>query len=88
MYIRTYLLTHSLSLCLSIVQHGGHPVKYAWKVNNVSKKKWYILFAKSPQVKTEWLEAFKQERLRVKEDRESGKREVWCGCEGGGVVWV
>lgn len=54
------------------VQHGGHSVKHAWKVNNVSKQKWYILYARSPDVKREWLAAFERERMRVKEDQASG----------------
>lgn len=52
-------------------------MKHAWKVNNVSKQKWYILYARSPEVKREWLEAFAQERRRVKEDQESGEWEGW-----------
>ena len=58
---------------VSTVQHGGHSVKHAWKVNNVSKQKWYILYARSPDVKREWLAAFERERMRVKEDQASGE---------------
>jgi hypothetical protein len=54
------------------VTHGGHPVKNAWKMNNIAKKKWYILYAKTPEVKAEWMAAFKRERKRVQEDKESG----------------
>nr|WEL12751.1 Rho guanine nucleotide exchange factor 4/29 [Halisarca dujardinii] len=54
------------------VCHGGHPVKNAWKMNNSAKKKWYILYAKTPEVKSGWMAAFKRERQRVHEDRESG----------------
>ena len=64
---------------VSAVQHGGHSVKHAWKVNNVSKQKWYILYARSPDVKREWLAAFERERMRVKEDQASGE----CVCDDG-----
>lgn len=43
-------------------------------MNNKAKdNKWYIIFAKSPQVKEEWMKAFQRERERVQEDREKGK---------------
>ena len=62
-------------------------MKNAWKMNNQVKKKWYILYAKSPEVKAEWMAAFEKERQRVKEDKESGTHlcvrvlmecSVWC----------
>ena len=48
----------------------------------MSKQKWYILYARSPDVKREWLAAFERERMRVKEDQASG--EGVCGDERGG----
>ena len=43
-------------------------------MNNKAKdNKWYIIFAKSPQVKEEWMKAFQRERERVQEDEEKGK---------------
>ena len=57
---------------ISIETHGGHPVKNAWKMNNIVKKKWYTMYAKTPEIKAEWMAAFEYERQRVKEDQESG----------------
>ena len=43
-------------------------------MNNKAKdNKWYVIFAKSPQVKDEWMRAFQRERERVKEDEEKGE---------------
>ena len=43
-------------------------------MNNKSKdNKWYIIYAKTPQVKEEWMRAFERERDRVREDQERGK---------------
>ena len=52
--------------------HNGHEIRNAWKVDNVVKNKWYILYAKSPEVKQEWVAAFERERRRVKEDQDCG----------------
>lgn len=58
--------------------HNGSGVKYAWRINNVNKDKWYTLFAKSAQVKEEWMDAFKRERQRVDEDRQKGMNYSMC----------
>lgn len=51
------------------VLHGGSVVKNAWRMNNKDKdNKWYIIFAKSPEEKKDWMESFKREREIVKED--------------------
>jgi hypothetical protein len=43
-------------------------------MNNKAKdNKWYIIYAKSPQAKEDWMNAFVRERERVKEDEEKGK---------------
>lgn len=43
-------------------------------MNNKAKdNKWYIIYAKSPQVKEEWMIAFERERERVREDEENGE---------------
>ena len=59
--------------CVLAVVHNGHEIRNAWKVDNVVKNKWYILYAKSPEVKQEWVAAFERERRRVKEDQDCGK---------------
>lgn len=57
----------------SLVSHNGSAVKNAWRVNNVDKGKWYVIFVKSPHAKEEWKKAFARERTRVQEDKETGQ---------------
>ena len=68
-----------------VAVHGGNPVKNAWRMNNEAKDKWYVIYAKSLEEKLEWMEAFKRERERVKEDEERGG---WVGVGGGEVLCV
>lgn len=66
--------THTLYLT---VLHGSTPVKNCWRMNNKAKdNKWYIIYAKSPQVKEEWMTAFQTERERVSEDTEKGECNI------------
>ncbi|XP_067668908.1 uncharacterized protein [Haliotis asinina] len=46
-------------------------VKHAWKIHDTLRDKWYLLVAKSDQVKQRWLKAFEDERKRVKDDQEN-----------------
>ncbi|XP_046325681.2 uncharacterized protein LOC124110386 isoform X3 [Haliotis rufescens] len=46
-------------------------VKHAWKIHDTMRDKWYLLVAKSDQVKQRWLKAFEDERKRVKDDQEN-----------------
>lgn len=46
-------------------------------MNNQAKDKWYIIYAKSPEIKQQWMEAFKREREKVKEDEEKGQSLGW-----------
>ena len=48
--------------------YGGNPVKNAWKINNETKNKWYILYSKDPTIKEAWMDAFERERQIVKDD--------------------
>ena len=51
-------------------------------MRNKNKDKWYIIFAKTPEIKKEWMEAFEQERQRVQEDTDKGTLLTWvrlCG---------
>lgn len=42
-------------------------------MNNKAKdNKWYIIYAKSSQVKEEWMNAFQRERKYVEEDEQKG----------------
>ena len=62
------------SFIFIIAMHGSSPVKNGWRMNNKAKdNKWYIIYAKNPQEKEEWMKAFKSERERVKEDEDKGK---------------
>lgn len=55
------------------VLHGNTSIKNCWRMNNKAKdNKWYIIYAKTPQLKEDWMEALKKERERVKEDEEKG----------------
>lgn len=53
-----------------VVVYGGNAIKYAWKMSNKDKDKWYVVYAKSAVHKAEWMEAFQAERERVREDNE------------------
>lgn len=65
-----------LPLIFITATHGGSVVKNAWRMNNKAKdNKWYIIFARSPEEKRDWLNAFKKEREVVKEDED--KRKHW-----------
>ena len=52
--------------------HGNSPIKYAWRMKNKSKDKWYIIYAKTLETKQEWMDAFRRERTRVLEDHDKG----------------
>lgn len=41
-------------------------------MHNKSKDKWYIIYAKTSDVKKGWMDAFQQERRRVHEDSDKG----------------
>lgn len=57
---------------LSDVQYNV-TVKNAWKIHEVDKDKWYLLYAKTPAEKQRWIKAFQKERERVREDQENSK---------------
>ncbi|KAL5004392.1 hypothetical protein ScPMuIL_017848 [Solemya velum] len=46
-------------------------VRNAWKLHEIQKDKWYLLYAKTPAAKQRWLKAFQDERQRVLEDQEN-----------------
>ncbi len=61
-------------VCYCVALHGGNPVKNGWRMNNTAKaNKVYIIYAKSPQIKEEWMRAFERERERVQEDTDKGQ---------------
>lgn len=50
----------------------GATVKNAWKLYCASREKWFLFYTKSSSEKEQWLQAFKDERNRVKEDKMQG----------------
>ena len=48
-------------------------MKNAWRMNNIHKDKWYIIYAKTPEIKKEWMDAFQRERRRVQDDSDKGR---------------
>lgn len=58
---------------MSAETHNGVAVKNAWKMDNQTKGKEYIIFAKSAEIKTKWMDAFHREKERVAQDRSSGQ---------------
>ena len=71
-----YFVLSYTSVYPCIVYHGGNPVKNAWRMNNATKDKWYIIFAKTPETKNEWMKAFEIERKRVTDDKEKGGQNL------------
>ncbi len=72
-------MAHSISIMIwsvfiitNTAMHGNTPVKNGWRMNNKIKDKWYIIYARNPQVKEQWMNAFQRERERVREDEEKG----------------
>ncbi|KAL3848612.1 hypothetical protein ACJMK2_019461 [Sinanodonta woodiana] len=47
-------------------------VKNAWKIYEVNRDKWYLLYSKTPALKERWLKALQDERLQVIEDQKNG----------------
>eukprot|EP00051_Salpingoeca_urceolata_P004764 m.67537 g.67537 ORF g.67537 m.67537 type:complete len:263 (+) comp13834_c1_seq4:1650-2438(+) len=47
------------------VRHGKTPVRNAFRINNSEKNKWYVLYAKTPEEKQEWVGQFMAERNLV-----------------------
>lgn len=56
---------------------NGITVNNGWKVRNIVKNKWFVLIAKTPQEKREWMEA-----VRGLKDR---KRREWAWLGGARV---
>ncbi len=42
-------------------------------MKNNDKDKWYIIFAKSPEEKKNWMDCFKKERESIKDDEEKSE---------------
>lgn len=48
-------------------------VRNGFKIHDLHRNKWYLIVAKTPQIKQRWLKAFSDERRRVQEDQENSK---------------
>ena len=47
---------------------NGLTVVNGWKVHNLAKDKWFVLLAKTPQEKQEWVEAIRREKEKKKRE--------------------
>ena len=56
---------------------NGITVNNGWKVRNIVKNKWFVLIAKTPQEKREWMEAVRG--LKDRKRREWGLGGAWAG---------
>ena len=45
---------------------SGITVTNSWKVHNIAKDKWFVLIAKSPEEKKEWMDAIHNEKEKRK----------------------
>lgn len=48
-------------------------VRNAIKIHDKSRNKWFLMVAKSAQIKQRWIKAFADERRRVHDDQENSK---------------
>ena len=47
---------------------GGITVSNSWKVHNIAKDKWFVLIARSPEEKKEWMDAIRSEKEKRKRE--------------------
>lgn len=47
---------------------SGITVTNSWKVHNIAKNKWFVLIARSPQEKKEWMDAIRTEKEKKKRE--------------------
>jgi hypothetical protein len=52
-------------------------VRNGFKVHDPGRDKWYLMVAKTPQVKQRWLKAFSDERRRVHDDMVNSKCDTF-----------
>ncbi|CAI8056724.1 Phosphatidylinositol 3,4,5-trisphosphate-dependent Rac exchanger 2 protein [Geodia barretti] len=45
---------------------GGITVTNSWKVHNIAKDKWFVLIARTPEEKKEWMDAIRAEKEKKK----------------------
>ena len=55
-----------LSPVIADFHTSGITVTNSWKVHNIAKDKWFVLIAKSPQEKKEWMDAIRNEKEKRK----------------------
>ena len=58
------------------IKHGKTPIANAFKINNDTKSKWYIMYAKSAVEKEEWVNAFLLERETVAKSISDGSARL------------
>jgi phosphatidylinositol 3,4,5-trisphosphate-dependent Rac exchanger 2 protein len=47
---------------------GGITVTNSWKVHNIAKDKWFVLIARTPEEKKEWMDAIRDEKEKRKSE--------------------
>ena len=67
--------SNTVPLCFSTDAEYNVTVRNAFKVHDRQRNKWYLMVAKTPQIKQRWLKAFADERRRVQDDAENS--ECW-----------
>ena len=66
----SHLLLSPLPLPLSPADFhtSGITVSNSWKVHNIAKDKWFVLIAKTPEEKREWMDAIRTEKEKKKRE--------------------
>ncbi len=65
------LLSLTLINCILDPQFGA-TIKNGVKIHDLTKEKWHLFCAKSPEERDQWLSGFEEERKRVIQDLKSG----------------
>ena len=47
---------------------GGITVRNSWKVHNIAKDKWFVLIAKTPEEKKQWMNVIRTEKEQRKRE--------------------
>lgn len=51
--------------CIGDYQTSRVQVNFGWKVRNLAKNKWFVLIAKSPSEKQQWIDAIRCQKERI-----------------------
>jgi phosphatidylinositol 3,4,5-trisphosphate-dependent Rac exchanger 2 protein len=56
---------------------SGITVSNSWKVHNIAKDKWFVLIAKTPEEKREWMDAIRTEKEKKKRSLANRGRAIY-----------